>query len=556
MTISNDYERNNNRGMVLPLVMILAVLFGMMIFGMHTLQKNNMGLVGKTLNQQRALTLAEAGMQWAMARIVAKTWEERWYDEDGAVGGDGNFRGTFTSDPPDQDDDDDVVAPIDDNGRYDVFVQDRESEHTLGYSYGQRVAEAKVDHTEIFSVGTATGSGGETKVIIYARIAIVPEPFMYTVNSEPGVFKKPVVYREIYQKELVSLDVINDEDDRITIQTEVENELAAYAQNFQKNLALVKEIRDSPLNVPDETTFTKDEINSIFSGKPPLDETFFGIEDIVCRNRFADEMVRTYRVSDCLAPDENVRYELDQSVKDRANAGTAPPPAPNIRAVFFPDMDLYSIHDDYLEEPESFVDKGWKLIEYQTGDNTDSDKYQTDLASCIEYYFSASIPTGHTSETADGVVYYLDSAHANAFNGGSIAGYPGAMDADAIALGASPPDCYNPSYTEGYLPINLIITDDDGNDLPSIKVKEFLNFYLKYITSRADVSEDGLVIPPPPWEPPPPVEPPPPPPPPPPPTGGGGGGGGGTTPAPAPPPAPTGPPPASMGGIGGGGVGG
>ena len=555
--------QRKRQGLVLPLVLILAVVFAMLVFGMHSMQQNEMGQVAKTLNQQRALTLAEAGLNRAMARIVSRHWTKRWYNDEAPDSSDTdglNFSGTFDSTLADQNEDDDVTTPLDPDGTYEVFVQDMENPDTAqmtDYSeHATRLAQATVDHTEIFSVGTFSGRGEETRVIIYGRVAIVPEPLMYSENpSAEEVFKKVFTYREFYDRNLVSGDVIHDDAARQVFRSIAEVELAAYAHHFQQNLETVKAIRNSPLNIPDQKTFTSEEINGLFGSYPPIDTTDFDETNIVYKNKFADEMVRNYRISDCLSPDDGIRYELDQSVKDRAQDGTASAPVQNIRDVFFPDEPLYAIDDDFLQTP-SLVDTGAELIDKQANNNTDSPNYQTDIANCLEFYFSAAIPTGLTSTTSQGVVYYLDNRHEAAFmtEGRNMADYPAAMDSDAIALGETPPDCYTPSISTGTLPISMVITDSEGNEI-SLPVKEFLNFYLKYMNSRAEVSEWDLeiptIIPPEPWEPPPATEPPTPPPPPPSGNNDGSSSSGGSTPF-----VPSGPPPASMGGIGGGGVGG
>ncbi len=493
-------KATKRRGLVLPLVLILAVLFSILVFSVHTMQRNEMGLVAKTLDQQRALTMAEAGYQRAMARIVAHHWSDRWYKHDND-GDNEDFCGSFNS-ITSHGEDDDVNTPLDPHGSYEVYVQDHESEDTAGppaAAYDTRISGAKVDHTEIISVGTYTNGGKETRVIVYARVAIVPEPLMYTVSPDaPEIFKKAFKYEEIYDKSLVALDVINNENDRQQLRTNLEYDLNEYMGQFIQNLDLVKAIRENPLTVPEQATFTADEISALFDGYPPVIATAIDLSDTKFKHTFIDEMIRNYRIKDNLPPNEGIRYEIPEGKKQAAISDYAPAPMKNIRDAFFRaegggyTVNLFGVHPAFLQTP-SAVETGDQLLDYQVDNDVESNTYQTDVANCLEYYFWASnIPQGHTYFTTETVtgVDYSDSAHYAAFNaqGRDMSDYPEAMftDYERITGNTASRESFNPGYDTQTVPISIVLSPE-GEDEISLEVREFINFYLKYVDSRAEV---------------------------------------------------------------------
>lgn len=165
----------SRRGMVVPLVISVLVLFGLYATTLLQSSKGEYRLTKKSIARERAKMLARAGMAHATALIYQVPFEERWYKQnEGPYGYWGSLESTLGEGGTE--------------GYYRVIGEDVASE--MPEEWKEDTPEAKALRIENLTYSRidlfAEGVFLDSRVILYESIVLYPEQKVYAAEKEEG----------------------------------------------------------------------------------------------------------------------------------------------------------------------------------------------------------------------------------------------------------------------------------------------------------------------------------------------------------------------------------
>jgi hypothetical protein len=528
--------------MALPIVLIALLVFSLIMFAISQYQVHETRWTARSLDLQRAFVLADAGMQRAVARHIARPWARRWYgtppnvadDQLGAANQEHEGRfdessqmrdETGTSGPVPED------RKLDPRGTYAVLVEDRRDAEFGETQPPPATPDVKLMFTDIYSKATVQGASGRVNALVFARIAICPELNYFTPSeTAPEHIKKVIRYGVYFDPKIADLPYDSTGDGTREARERVHVEVARFHQNFLRNRLLFRDLR-AQVNAgwnatPGKFTFSKAEVLAFFNGMAPVAPASTSVDQTAGEpfNRWTDMLLRQYRIHDAIEPNRGFRYVIDRRLTP-AQEQTAENVVRNILRIFHNNNPAYvPVPDKFRPDSPTPVTDGNVLLDEQRAEDNIADpknEFFRDVTHWQRLQARARIPKGHfkpfpdTVRPTDTSIEIAKDYHDNVFEDSFKNADGTAIDTmkdecrRITSIGADPaidPEqyvlcCANP--LPRYFPIELrydLAGATAGTTPTSIPLDELVRFYYKYIETGARFTNlDGeIVMPPPP----------------------------------------------------------
>lgn len=431
----------NRRGMALVIVLIAMLCFSVIMFGIAQQQAHETRWTAISLDQQRAFVLADAGLARAMARHIARPYDQRWYGaapgmKDDAIA-DNTHAGRFDESSQLSDESGAGGAPtaaqkLEPHGTYSVLVEDR----PVGeFQQAPPIPSRKLMFTDVYSKGSVEGQRGPVSALLFARIVIAPEvdyfppqpptagatpttPPPPALRSTPELVKRVIRYKVYFDPEIADKDFQAPNADTLGVRQLVHDEVALFHQNFLKNRNTFKDFRDPAKLGPTwpgsnftKPKWTKAEINGLFSGFAPAADVPGGTTNMpdaadgTLRNLWVEELLRRYRISDLVPANTGFRYLIPKELKvSPGDAGQII--ARNLMTTFSECGSLVPVDPAFLEVEGSGspVTTGDALLEKQKDQaklNQKPEDYNLNVSHWVQKQVEASILRGHWNPHPD-----------------------------------------------------------------------------------------------------------------------------------------------------------
>lgn len=382
--------RTTRRGMALPIILIALFVFSIIMFAIAQQQQHETRFTAISLEQQRAFVLADAGLARALARHVARSYHNRWYGAAPGMKDDAlpalEHAGRFDESSQNVDETGAGGAPsidrkLEPQGTYEVLVEDR---HTGELEGGEATADVRLAFTDVYSRGTIDGPHGEVSCLIFARMAVSPEPSFFgqtagvtpslvVDESTPELVKRVIRYQVYFDADTAGRRYLNPNADTAGVQALVHHDIALFHQNFLKNRNTFADLRDpGKVNATwqqgSATTaqWTPDQIKGLFAGfagpaAVPGGTSAPDATNGQFANLWTDHMLRRYRVSDLVPANTGIKYVIGSGPTAQGDrvAGNI------LRA--FGEPPLVTVRPEFKEDANPGVTTGDQLLNLQGG---------------------------------------------------------------------------------------------------------------------------------------------------------------------------------------------
>ncbi len=163
------------RGMVIPMVIAALVLFGLYATTLLQSSKGEYRLTKKAIDRERAKLLAQAGIAHASALIYQNSFEERWYKQ---TQGPHGWVGTLEA----------TLGEGADEGYYRVVAEDVANEVPEDKRGGDAASKAwRIENLTYSRIDLfAEGVFGESRVLLYEAVVLLPEENVYAFEKSEG----------------------------------------------------------------------------------------------------------------------------------------------------------------------------------------------------------------------------------------------------------------------------------------------------------------------------------------------------------------------------------
>lgn len=162
------YPRKRAGGFVVPLVVAALVLMGISVFMLLYAARGELGLIAKSIEQERARMIAESAIELSRAMIFQNDFAERWYRQEEFSGGRVGYKGSLEGELG--------------GGTFMVVAEDVANDGSA-MDVGTRVQSLTYNRIDLF----AEGRFGETKVIVVKSLFWHPEQKVYAYSTEQGL---------------------------------------------------------------------------------------------------------------------------------------------------------------------------------------------------------------------------------------------------------------------------------------------------------------------------------------------------------------------------------
>lgn len=407
-------KKTGRGGMALAVILIALFVFSIIMFAIATQQQHETRFTAISLEQQRAFVLADAGLARAMARHVARTYHNRWYGPPPGQKDDAlpelEHAGRFNESSQSIDD---AGGKLDPNGTYSVLVEDRHAGELHG---ADPTASTRLAFTDVFSKGTIDGPHGPVSALLFARLAIAPEPNFFSQTesvtptltpdeSTPELVKRIIRYKVYFGAEEADHAYETPNQDTAEMQRKVGREIALFHQNFLKNRNTFADLRDPAKvgptwneNLATTPQLTQAQVDGMFAGiagpeAVPGGSSAPDANPGTFANLWIEHMLKKYRVSDLVPVNTGIKYVVGEHPNEQDDRV-----ARNILTTFHEGTPFEPIDPDFKPDAEPGVTTGDQYVQKQGSQANTSltaVAYNTEISSFKRLEATATILKGH-----------------------------------------------------------------------------------------------------------------------------------------------------------------